>query len=312
MNPFDMIELLKDLPDDIIESANRPRQRRSHSKTRLKYVIPTLAACFIGLLCLTINPALNISTPESIIITNTSSMSESITSTVTTDARSEMNPSNSTSDNGMTITTSQRLESTVSSVVTDISEHSSITVTTSSESTISNEESSSISTRETTATSEVSTLPNTDDTAVDITNKTETTRTTTETTASTKTILYTLDKSICPLPELVSGGTIDPTTGHPVPLDAQIDYDGEKWNVVLTESCEDACIVSGVLIDHVLYLSVACLSAQEEYSEETIRFSLVFFDDVNIADIHVEREDFIDATEFNEIYTKVPVILNDL
>jgi hypothetical protein len=54
------------------------------------------------------------------------------------------------------------------------------------------------------------------------------------------------------------------------------------------------------------------LSAQEEYSEETIRFSLVFFDDVNIADIHVEREDFIDATEFNEIYTKVPVILNDL
>ena len=124
---------------------------------------------------------------------------------------------------------------------------------------------------------------------------------------------YTLEKSNCMLPVPPSQGSIDPVTGQKIPFVAQIEYDGERWNVVLAEQCEDACIVSGVMIDHVLYLSVACLSAPGEYSEETIGFSLRFFDEVNasICNISVDRQDFESASEFYEVYTDTPLIVND-
>ena len=124
---------------------------------------------------------------------------------------------------------------------------------------------------------------------------------------------YTLEKSNCLLPVPPSQGQIDPVTGQKIPFVAQIEYDGERWSVVLAEQCEDACIVSGAVIDHVLYLSVACLSAPGEYSEETIGFSLRFFDEVNasICNIYVERQDFESASEFYEVYTDTPLIVND-
>ena len=144
--------------------------------------------------------------------------------------------------------------------------------------------------------------------------KTETESTSkTTTTQNNNKLSYTLEKSNCLLPVPPSQGTIDPVTGQKIPFIAQIEYDGERWNVVLAEQCEDACIVSGVMIDHVLYLSVACLSTPGEYSEETTGFSLRFFDEVNasICNICVNRQDFESASEFYEVYTDTPLIVND-
>ena len=144
--------------------------------------------------------------------------------------------------------------------------------------------------------------------------KTETESTSkTTTTQNHNELSYSLEKINCSLPDPPSQVPIDPVTGQEIPFVAQIEYDGERWNVVLAESCEDACIVSGVITDHVLCLSVACLSAQGEYSEETTGFSLRFSNEVNasICDIHVERQDFESASEFYEVYTDTPLILND-
>lgn len=319
MNQFNIIDLLKDLPDDIIESANRPRQRRSHYMIRLKYIVPTLAACFIGILCLTIYLILKTSTPGSLLITDTSSISESNASTFTTVARTETDVSNNVSDSNMTIDTSQQFESTVSSMVTNVIDDSvidsSITITTFSEYVISDERSTSISTKDTMVISEVSTTQVTDHTSVNttITTGTDTPPMTTGSNQSSKTVSYTLEKSICLLPELPSGGVIDPVTGQPISFDARIECNDEIWNVVLAEPCEDACIVSGVIRDHVLYLSVACLSAQGDYNEETVCFSLCFSENVgaDIAEIRIERQDFGNAAEYNTVYTNSPIILNN-
>jgi hypothetical protein len=124
---------------------------------------------------------------------------------------------------------------------------------------------------------------------------------------------YTLEKLNCSLPEPPSQVSIDPVTGQNMPFVVQTEYDGERWSVVLAEPCEDACIVSGVIIDHILCLSVACLSPPGEYNEETTGFSLCFSDEVNasIIDIRVNRQDFESASAFYEVYTDTPLILND-
>ena len=160
-------------------------------------------------------------------------------------------------------------------------------------------------------------------TAIETTNKTssDTIATTSATVSGIQTAIvtsnnmlsYTLEKLNCTLPEPPSQVSIDPVTGQKMPFVAQTEFDGERWSVVLAEPCEDACIVSGVIIDHILCLSVACLSPPGEYNEETTGFSLCFSDEVNasICDIHVERQDFESASVFYEVYTDTPLIVND-
>ena len=104
MNRFDIVELLKDLPDDIVESANQPR-RQCFSYKKRRFIVPTIAACFVGVLCFLIYPIVKLSAPGSIHITDTSSSPDSASDTATTESWHETITSDSITSSVKDITT---------------------------------------------------------------------------------------------------------------------------------------------------------------------------------------------------------------
>ncbi len=326
LKPLDIIDILNDLPDDIVESANHHRQHHYHKNIKYRYIISTIAACLVGVICLKIYPRPDISAPKSKFVTNESLVTDNDTAPFTDTQTDEGISALVTAPDDTTIAS----EASVTSAINDF-QNSDITKATSgalsyntsdeystdnsnvSEMTTDDEVNTVI---ETTASYSEAALPSDTTEPCTIPAVTsspcipviETPTITTD--VSPVSTSYTLEKSSCPLPEQISGTQIDPVTKQPIPVTAQVDFDGEMWSITLAESCVDAGILSGTVVDDVLYLSVICLNNAADITDETICFSLFFSDEINadIAEIYVDRRDIDDEEEFHQLYTDTPII----
>lgn len=84
MNPEQFIQMMNDLPDAVIDSANSPAVR---TKRRIWYIIPAVAACFIALIAAAVYPKLRMQMPE---VTGSPEMTAETTVAVTTASEQTM------------------------------------------------------------------------------------------------------------------------------------------------------------------------------------------------------------------------------
>lgn len=303
MTPLELSELMNELPDDLIVSANRSKSERKRPFIRMRYVLPA-AACALILICAAVYPKLHAAPPDRIIVTDSTQTVTTVSSTAATSAVTESSSDSGTAEASFSPETTVSQENTL--MTSTFSDQHSITT-------------GSFSTAvETTASAAVSGTQFSSDSSSEISSTTAQSSTETkpsssayETTAPPNQIPYTLEKKKCLLPVPPAGAVTDPLTGEPVPFTAQVDSDGETWDISLAEPCEDACILSGNLINGILYLSVACLAPQTDDYEASVCFSLTFppADHPGIAEIRVVRRDCTEIAAYQRLDSDAPMIL---
>lgn len=67
MTPLELSELMNELPDDLIVSANRGKSERKRPLFRVTYWMPAAAVCAVGVICAAVYPRLRYSLPGRII-----------------------------------------------------------------------------------------------------------------------------------------------------------------------------------------------------------------------------------------------------
>ena len=61
MNPEKLIQMMNELPDEMIDSANQSRFRK---RKKFRYIIPAIAACIVGVIAVSVYHRLQMQTPE--------------------------------------------------------------------------------------------------------------------------------------------------------------------------------------------------------------------------------------------------------
>ena len=124
MSPEQFILMMNELPDDMIDAANRPFIRH---KRHLRLVIPTIAACFIVLIAAAVYPKLRMQTPliiEPPVYTETATVTTAITTIVTETIISTetqtVAPQTSTTAGSVSVTVRTTVTETETDTVTEL------------------------------------------------------------------------------------------------------------------------------------------------------------------------------------------------
>ena len=286
MKPIELMELLNDLPDEMVDSAAEPQIRRSPI---IRYRISAIAACLVLLLSAAVYPKLRIQKPEQLpesnavtepavttsdAFTQTTGLTQTVPSTLYTE------PGRTTASS---YTTAQSLQPNAPDTDvpvsgepggdTGISQTTEMTVTTASK------------------------------TAQPSSTYTGSGTTVTQTTAHTtsqdvpQTAAYTMQKERCPLPVL-SG---NPGSGNDEPRDAEIVYDAKTGiaTITLTEPCNDALIMCGRFRNGVLKLQILIWKGRY-VPDDTIRFILEVPEEIRdqLTEIQATCEEAANAADY--------------